>query len=165
MKFNYAVEKKKFDNQWVNLKKEYEEAGMSEEAIQKIYEFDYEQFKKQRTFCRHNQYLETEVEGIGDTEESMNPLMLKYEEKFIVTAKEVYVESRFSWIEEIDNPELYDVIHEMKKEDIDLLTMLAIEGYTVTEIAKIQGIAQPTVTKKITRIKKYLKKFIKMAMD
>lgn len=159
MEFNYALEKKKFDKEWMKLRREYKEAGMSDEAIQKIWEFDYEQFKKQRTFCIHNQYLDTEVDGIADTEESMNPLMLKYEEKFIVTAKEVYAERRFSWIEEIDNPELYDVIHGLKNEDVDLLTMLAIEGFSKKEIADYYGISKAAISQRIARIKNILKIF------
>ena len=36
MGFNYAEEKKKFDKEWKKLQKEYEDAGMSPEAINAI---------------------------------------------------------------------------------------------------------------------------------
>ena len=33
MGFNYGIEKKKFNEEWKKLQKEYEEAGMSEKSI------------------------------------------------------------------------------------------------------------------------------------
>ena len=39
MGFNYGLEKKNFDRQWAMLRKQYEDAGMSIEAIQAMYEY------------------------------------------------------------------------------------------------------------------------------
>lgn len=39
MGFYYAKEKKNFELQWKSLRKQYEAAGMSQEAIQAMYEF------------------------------------------------------------------------------------------------------------------------------
>lgn len=47
----------------------------------------------------------------------------------------------------------------IKIEDIELLTLFAIEGYTVVEIAKLQGVTHGNVSQKISRIKKFLKNF------
>ena len=46
MGFNYGLEKKNFDSQWAMTRKQYEDAGMSSEAIQAMY--DYESKKLQR---------------------------------------------------------------------------------------------------------------------
>lgn len=159
MEFNYGLEKKKFDKKWEKLREEYRKAGMSEEAIQKIWEFDWNEFKRERAFCKHNQYFTTTSSEIGEVDESMNPLILKYEEKFIVSACEVYSEKRYSWIDEIDNSELYNVLHELKDSDIELLTMLAFEGYSVVEISKVQGVSHQAISKKISRLKNILKNF------
>lgn len=132
---------------------------MSEETIQKIWEFDWNEFKRERVFRKHNQYLTTISGEMGEVDESMNPLILKYEEKFIVSDCEVYSEKRYSWIEEIDNSELYNVLHELKDSDIELLTMIAFEGYSVVEISKMQGVSHQAISKKIKRLKKILKKF------
>ena len=43
------MKKKKFNEEWKKLQKEYEEAGMSEKSIQEIYEFDLNVFRKNRT--------------------------------------------------------------------------------------------------------------------
>ena len=50
MGFNCAQEKAKFDREWLRLRKEYTDAGMSEAAIQKIYEYDW------YCFCRNRAY-------------------------------------------------------------------------------------------------------------
>ena len=39
MGFNYGLEKKNFDRQWTIIRKQYEDAGMSSEAIQAMYEY------------------------------------------------------------------------------------------------------------------------------
>ena len=48
MGFNYGIEKKKFNEEWKKLQKEYEEAGMSEKSSQEIYEFDLNVFRKNK---------------------------------------------------------------------------------------------------------------------
>ena len=50
MGFNCAQEKAKFDREWLRLRKKYTDAGMSEAAIQKIYEYDW------YCFCRNRAY-------------------------------------------------------------------------------------------------------------
>ena len=41
MGFNYGLEKKNFDRQWAIMRKQYEDAGMSIEVIQAMYEYDW----------------------------------------------------------------------------------------------------------------------------
>ena len=41
MGFNYGLEKKNFDSQWAVTRKQYEDAGMSREAIQAMYDYDW----------------------------------------------------------------------------------------------------------------------------
>ena len=51
MGFNYGYEKKKFDSRWKRLEVEYCDAGMSEEQIAAMKEYDW------AWFCIRNQYL------------------------------------------------------------------------------------------------------------
>ena len=60
MGFNYAAEKKKFETLWARLRREYRAAGMSDAAIQKMHDFDWEVFKQERVYRLHTQDL-----GIG----------------------------------------------------------------------------------------------------
>ena len=48
MKFNYGLEKKKFDEIWNRLEKEYAAAGMSQYAIDEMKTYDWNVFKKER---------------------------------------------------------------------------------------------------------------------
>ena len=55
MGFNYGLEKKNFDRQWAMLRKQYEDAGMSIEAIQAMYEYDLSVFNSARSYQNHTQ--------------------------------------------------------------------------------------------------------------
>lgn len=57
MGFNYAAEKKKFETLWARLRREYRAAGMSDAAIQKMHDFDWEVFKQERIYRLHARYL------------------------------------------------------------------------------------------------------------
>ena len=57
MRFNYASEKKKFTKEWDMLRKEYKAAGMCEQDIQAMYEFDLNVFRNNRNECNHTQPL------------------------------------------------------------------------------------------------------------
>ena len=48
MGFNYAAEKKKFETLRARLRREYRAAGMSDAAIRKMHDFDWEVFKQER---------------------------------------------------------------------------------------------------------------------
>ena len=57
MGFNYGYEKKKFDSRWKRLEVEYCDAGMSEEQIAAMKEYDWAWFCSQRVFQNHMRYL------------------------------------------------------------------------------------------------------------
>ena len=49
MAFNKGYELKKFEAHWEKLRIEYAAAGMAEDAIQKMYDYDRQQFNSERT--------------------------------------------------------------------------------------------------------------------
>ena len=155
MRFNYATEKLKFDREQEKLAEQYREAGMSEVAIRKMYEFDYEQFKKQRVFCKHNQYLETKDTEKAFKENDRHGLLFKFLYEFS-TEMSFTNDDRFSWIEDIDNEKLYEVLHNMNENDLDLLTMLVIEGYGVVEVARLKDVSHQAISKRWKKIQKNL---------
>ena len=57
MGFNYGLEKKNFDSQWAVTRKQYEEAGMSSEAIQAMYDYDWSVFNATRAYQNHTQEI------------------------------------------------------------------------------------------------------------
>lgn len=162
MKYNHALEEKKFNKRWEMLAKEYKEAGMSEEVMQQMWEFDRKEFNSNRVFCIHNQYMELAVKKDGELLEERKSLIgKKYIDNFTTEISSLSTSSRYGWMDEIENEMLFKVIRELKQEDIELLTLFVFDGYTVVEIAKIQGVSHQFISKKITRLKKILKNFKK----
>ena len=163
MSFNKGYELKKFEAHWEKLRIEYAAAGMTEEAIQKMYDYDRQQFNSERTFVERTQ--EFTAPAYEGSEEEASPLMLRYQE--VTTTTDTYHEtkSKFAWIGEIENERLLSALENLSEDDLKLLTLYAYEGYTVTEISKVLGVSQPTISIKIKRITNFLKKFDFDAMD
>lgn len=66
--------------------------------------------------------------------------------------------NRYSWIDEIDDPELYKAIIAMKPSYIEIITLM-MEGYQQNDIAAILHSSFQAVQNKIARIRKILKDF------
>ena len=163
MSFNKGYELKKFEAHWEKLRIEYAAAGMTEEAIQKMYDYDRQQFNSERTFIERTQ--EFTAPAYESSEEEASPLMLRYQDAITVTDTYHETKSRFAWIGEIENERLLSALENLSEDDLKLLTFYAYEGYTVTEISKVLGVSQPTISMKIKRITNFLKKFDFDAMD
>ena len=163
MSFNKGYELKKFEAHWEKLRIEYATAGMTEEAIQKMYDYDRQQFNSERTFIERTQ--EFTAPAYESSEEEASPLMLRYQDAITVTDTYHETKSRFAWIGEIQNERLLSALENLSEDDLKLLTFYAYEGYTVTEISKVLGVSQPTISIKIKRITNFLKKFDFDAMD
>ena len=54
MRYNYFIAKKVFERDWAKLAKSYAEAGMSSEAIQEMYNFDWAEFCRNRVNITHS---------------------------------------------------------------------------------------------------------------
>mgnify|MGYP000784654538 FL=1 len=99
MGFNYAAEKKKFETLWARLRREYRATGMSDAAIQKMHDFDWEVFKQERIYSLHTQDL-----GIGifdepsAEQEDKSALMKKFLES-VSRWDDYTTASRYGWIE------------------------------------------------------------------
>ena len=157
MGFNYGLEKKNFDSQWAMTRKQYEDAGMSSEAIQAMHDYDWSVFNANRSYQNHMQ--EMAAPSFEQSEESYSPLMNKYQEAVSVTDTYHETKSRFAWIGEIENEQLLTALETLKIEDLEIITMYAYEGYDITEISKVYGVSRPTISIKIKRITKFLKNF------
>ena len=157
MGFNYGLEKKNFDSQWAMTRKQYEDAGISSEAIQAMYDYDWSVFNANRSYQNHTQ--EMAAPSFEQSEESYSPLMNKYQEAVSVTDTYHETKSRFAWIGEIENEQLLTALETLKTEDLEIITMYAYERYDITEISKVYGVSRPTISIKIKRITKFLKNF------
>jgi len=153
--FNYAKERRKFEDEWVKLRKQYREAGFSEEGIAAMRDYDEEVFRQQRRYYTHTQELPLEIDE--DNDEAGTSLFEKFE-SLRATFDESDFDSRFAWVDTVDDPDLVARLKLLKESDLELLTLYAIDGYSQPEIARLLGGTQQNISLKINRIKNFLKK-------
>ncbi len=157
MGFNYGLEKKNFDSQWAVTRKQYEDAGMSSEAIQAMYDYDWSVFNATRAYQNHTQ--EIAAPSFEQSEESYSPLMNKYQEAVSVTDTYHETKSRFAWIGKIEDEQLLSALESLSELDLKILTLYVYVGYTESEIAGELGGSKIAIHKRIEKITKLLKNF------
>ena len=150
MGFNYGLEKKNFDSQWAVTRKQYEDAGMSSEAIQAMYDYDWSVFNATRAYQNHTQ--EIAAPSFEQSEESYSPLMNKYREAISVTDTYHETKSRFAWIGEIEDENLLSALEKLSNDDLEILTLYIYEGYSTVELSKVYGITHQNISKRIIKI-------------
>lgn len=161
MSFNNGLERKKFEASWEKMRVEYAAAGMDAAAIEEMYRFDLSVFNSDRRFAEHTQGMpDQQFDDDGDAARDDNSALLKkFHDSFTVVAQETDETRRYGWLDEIERENLAAALKQLSSEDVELLTLYAMEGYSVTEIAAMKGIAHQNVSKKIRRIRKFLKNF------
>ena len=132
------VEKRKFDAEWKKKEAWYRESGMSEEAIQEIFTYDWAEFNATRRFYRYME--DVDVEQIPEKTCDILEAALSKE-----------------WIELLNSPETVRKIRKLPADYIEIIEMLYFENLTQREIAKRMSCSQQNIAKKIEKIKKVLK--------
>ena len=157
MSFNKGLKLKKFEAHWEKLRVEYAAAGMAEDAIQKMYDYDRQQFNSERTFVERTQ--EFTAPAYESSEEEASPLMLRYQEAITTTDTYHETKSKFAWIGEIEDERLLSALENLSDSDLELITLYAYEGYDTVEISKAFGTTKQNISKKIQRITNFIKNF------
>ena len=157
MSFNKGYELKKFEAHWEKLRVEYAAAGMAEDAIQKMYDYDRQQFNAERAHLERTQELSTDTFECSEDENS--PLMKRYREVTTVTDTYHETKSNFAWIGEIENERLLSALENLSELDLKILTLYVYAGYTESEIAGELGGSKVAIHKRIEKITKLLKNF------
>ncbi len=156
MSFNNGNERRKLNAKWEHLRVQYRKAGMSEDAIQAMYEFDLGVLNSERAYITNTMTVSGAADDCAAKETSD---FKQYEKAVTVTDTYHETKSRFAWIGEIENEQLLTALETLKVEDLEIITMYAYEGYDITEISKVYGVSRPTISIKIKRIAKFLKNF------
>lgn len=156
MAFNYAKERRAFDREWERLRGEYQAAGMTTESIDKLYTFDLEWFNSRRSFINHTQDLPSEA--VPDEDDQERSSLIRKFASFSVALDESAMGGRYGWVEEIEDAGLLDKLRRLSRDDLELLTLITIEGYSQTETARLQGCSQKNISMKMSRIKRFLRK-------
>ena len=156
MEWNDGTERRRFEREQKELRKQYLAAGMTEDQIQALYAFDREWYKSRRREAVHTQQLDIQTSEDEDINKD-NPLYKKFFEKLAVEDNHADY-SRYGWLEEIQDERLYVAISKLTEKDKEIIAMM-IEGFNQNEIAAHFGEKKAAVSRKIGRIKNFLRKF------
>ena len=156
MSFNNGNERRKLNAKWEQLRVQYREAGMSEEAIQAMYEFDLGVLNSERAYDASTVAV---CDGEDDVDARKAADFKQYEAAITVTDTYRETKSRFAWIGEIENERLLAALENLSEDDLKLLTLYVYEGYNESEISKAFNVSQPSIHKRIMKIAIFLKKF------
>lgn len=159
--YNHGLAEKQFKKEWNRQREEYRKAGMTEEMILQMYEYEREMFNSERRYLEHYEDAEFLWELPSDNagEDAKKAKMReKYMDVISVSMPESDKDSTLGWINEIESGELFKTISSLNKEEIELLTLYAMGEMSIAEIARVKCVAKQTIWKKIDRIKNKFKK-------
>ena len=146
MAYIYAYERKKFEEEWAKKEEWYRAEGMDEDAIREMYVFDLAEFNSNRRYYRHNVSLTADLSELAN-------LLVDYSD-FILSG-------RYDWIEELDEPELVQIIRRLPETELELLTEMICDDLTQSEIARANGVSRQAINEKVRKIRKYFEKLRK----
>ncbi len=135
MSYNHGLEEKKFNEYWNEISEEYRKAGMTEEQIMSMLEFEREVFNSDR------RYRENTVE-LFDNETNKN---LQIYDNYSTT-------KRYGWIDEIDDMETYEKIMSLPEIWVEAFTMYIFDGYSQQQISSKLLKSQQTISRWIVEI-------------
>lgn len=152
MGFNYAKEKQKFERHWKIIRQQYIAAGMNQEAIEELHDFDWDWFKSRRRYINHLADLpeDATVEAILQASTGTSPGDIPMS----------CVGAYCQWLDEIEDEHLLQQLMLLSADDIDLLTRLAFEGYTQCEIAQQKKQNPKSISRQLQQIRKTLEKCV-----
>ncbi len=155
MSFNYGREKRAFDKEWEHLEAEYRAAGMDQKEIQKMKEFDWKWFCSERTYHNHVQTLPT-----GNFEKDSDALFKQARPEAMITQWDAgdVDHTRFGWLSAVEDEALYRKLRTLSDKDLELLTLLYVDGYQQAEVARKMNCSRNSVHKRLKKIKKILEK-------
>ena len=153
MNYNSGNARRNFYAKWVKLREEYQAAGMKEDAIQKMYEYDLAVFNDDRA---HHRY-DVEIPSADDSENRND--YADFVRATTVTDTYHETKTRFAWVGEVQNERLQAGLEKLSDDDLKLLTLYVYEGYSTVELSEAYGIAHQNISKRIIKITNFLKNF------
>ena len=162
MEFNNGNERRKLNKKWERLRVQYQQAGMSEDAIQAMYDFDLGVLNSERSYVANT--LAIFDDGDDNTGRKSSDFK-QYEKAITVTDTYHETRTRFAWVGEIKDKRLQEGLEKLSDEELRLITLYFRDEYSTVELSKVYGIAQQNISKRILKITKFLKKFGFLGVD
>lgn len=138
--YNHRSEKRKFEKRWAKEVQSYRDAGMTCEQICAMYDFEVEQFHKDRVF------REKTVLGVPEN---------LWESILGIGSSDLYFQNENENLEIIIQNALNSRCESMTAQDKRIL-FLFLRGLNQPQIAAQLGISQQAISKHLTKIKKFL---------
>ena len=120
MGFNYSKEKRIFDKEWERLSEQYKKAGMNEEAIQELYDFDWSWFRMRRNYENRVQAM-PEEEIDEQNAETRSNLFQRFTSLY-TSFDEMEFSGRYAWIDTISDDALSRKLRDLCDDELELLT-------------------------------------------
>lgn len=155
MKINISKEYLRFEKEKQEKRKIYDNLNMNVEQIEQIEAIDKKIFRNDINYNAHNIPLYS-----GDYEYEEKNM----EKKSIVShIKNIYEEmdyslsGRYYWIDEISSDVLLNEIHKLNAFEIEVITLVAFDGYSKNEAAKKLNVSYDKVQYCFKKIQNRLK--------
>lgn len=140
MGYNHRSARKQFKANWLKEVRQFREAGMTCEQIASMYDYEVEQFRKDRS------YHEKTVLGISEE---------MWEHILGIGSNDGYFQDENGDVEIIVHDVLGKSDTVLTEQDKKIISLL-LKGYNQPQAAKLLGISQQAVSKHLGRIKKLL---------
>lgn len=139
MKYNHRKAEIIFEKKWSEEKEMFIAAGMTDEQINAIFEFERAIFNSERRYYENTVSVEDDdlLDRLGDTDMSQ-PL------------------GRYFWLN-VASPNVYQLLTKLPPEYIEAFTMYVYDGYTQEQISSILLKSQSSISRWIDKITEILK--------
>ena len=159
--YNYGYNRKHMEYEFSGIAEACRAAGMPKEKIEEIHRLLLDQLNSDRRFYAHT----ISCDGLkfpdgGESSIDNNPLMETYPDQFTTVSVEVSDLNKTSWIEDLDSDEITAWVKALDKIDLQLITLLVVDGLKQTEIAKLWGVTVPAISKRKKRLAKELSQIL-----
>lgn len=155
MGFNYSREKLIFDREWEKLREQYRKVGMSDKAIEELYDFDWSWFRMRRNY--ENRLQAMPDENIDEQNAETRSNLFQRFTALSTSIDEMELSGRYAWIDTISDDALSKKLRTLSDDELEILTLWALEGYTQCEIARKMHCSQNAISKRLIKIKRILK--------
>ena len=156
MNYNNSANRQRFEREQRRLAKQYKALGMSDEAIQIMYEYDLSVFNSNRRFIEHM----ATVEEMTSYDQSTGDSHYKDMDEFPAQTEQIhYSLIDAKWLEDIEDKNLFLALTVMPDDYITIISM-KMDGYTDEEIGYILHATRQSITNKFARIRKILRNYI-----
>lgn len=133
------------------------EENMAAEKMDAIHRMLLDILNNDRKYYAHTQsYDNLEFSDGSKADEGHSPLLNKFMDKLSVCHPDICEWGRLDWMEDIDTLEIAVWIKSQSEQNIELLTLIIVDGHKQKEIAELWGCSDAAISKRMKSIRNSL---------